>query len=599
MENNFGRFLTIILAVALIITIIPFNAYAGEFSYSEIIKPKYDNARTFSEGLAAVKKDGKWGYIDEDENLVIDFKYDRAHSFSENKAVVAIKKIEDSWNGEYKNVNIYWGIIDRDDNYTPLVWDDGEKFHDSFFIEDYEFYEDDSESDQLYHNGMVILSRFDDPGRYMFDSKGKLALPYSHPTHAPTEGIVATHAIEPGYVDLKGNELFKDKNFAQTRPFNQGLAPVSFYDNDGNPYWTLMDTNGKLLNNIKFNNFIVKNVYSDYQVFGDNSLLSMSNFDGKWGSVNKEGKTIIPFKYEKLSVFNEGLNSFKRDGKYGFLDIYGNEVIKPQFDDASLFSNGIAVARQGENAYIIDKEGKKIEGTENVPKDSYFVENGHGGYTIYSPGKHVITKEDSKYGFGEIKYTPSLPTVDEMSDWALDEVLLAIENDLVPVNLQNMYRTDITRVDFAALVVEAIEEVVGEDINEVLEKETGKSLYEFVSQYPFKDTTDKNVIAAQALKIINGKGKGEFAPYDTITREEAAALLMRTAKFLGDETTLDSKAFSDHENVANYAKEAVNYVSSIDVMQGKANNNFAPKDTYTREQAYMTIYRLFDVLINK
>lgn len=37
----------------------------------EIIKPEYEAARSFSNGLAAVCKDGKWGFIDMDNNLVI------------------------------------------------------------------------------------------------------------------------------------------------------------------------------------------------------------------------------------------------------------------------------------------------------------------------------------------------------------------------------------------------------------------------------------------------------------------------------------------------------------------------------------------------
>lgn len=162
-----------------------------------------------------------------------------------------------------------------------------------------------------------------------------------------------------------------------------------------------------------------------------------------------------------------------------------------------------------------------------------------------------------------------------------------------------MYKTDITRVDFASLVVKAIEEVSGEDIDQVVKKETGQSLYELIEKYPFKDTNERDVIAAQALKIISGKGNDRFAPYDKISRQESAALLMRTSKFLGDDSPVQNKNFNDSEKISNFAKEAVNYVSSIDVMQGKENNNFAPQDTYTREQAYTTIYRLFNVLVNK
>ncbi|MDE6321190.1 MAG: WG repeat-containing protein [Muribaculaceae bacterium] len=61
--------------------------------------PKFDNARTyFSEGLAAVKKDGKWGYINKSEEIVIPLIYDNAGAFSEGLA--AVKK-----DGKYGFIN--------------------------------------------------------------------------------------------------------------------------------------------------------------------------------------------------------------------------------------------------------------------------------------------------------------------------------------------------------------------------------------------------------------------------------------------------------------------------------------------------------------
>lgn len=46
-----------------------------DISGKEIIKPQYEMARSFSNGLAAVCKDGMWGFIDINNNLVIECKY--------------------------------------------------------------------------------------------------------------------------------------------------------------------------------------------------------------------------------------------------------------------------------------------------------------------------------------------------------------------------------------------------------------------------------------------------------------------------------------------------------------------------------------------
>ena len=57
----------------------------------EAISFKYDDAKSFSEGLAAVKLDGKWGFVDKSGRGVIPLKYDGcAASFSEDLAVVSL-----------------------------------------------------------------------------------------------------------------------------------------------------------------------------------------------------------------------------------------------------------------------------------------------------------------------------------------------------------------------------------------------------------------------------------------------------------------------------------------------------------------------------
>ena len=55
----------------------------------------YENARPFSaENYAAVKKNGKWGFINADGSTVIDFIYDDALSFGQHLAAV---RIDDCW----------------------------------------------------------------------------------------------------------------------------------------------------------------------------------------------------------------------------------------------------------------------------------------------------------------------------------------------------------------------------------------------------------------------------------------------------------------------------------------------------------------------
>lgn len=58
----------------------------------EVIPTNYTDAQSFYEGLAAVKQDGKWGYINTNGKVIIPFKYREARSFLEGFALVNIEK---------------------------------------------------------------------------------------------------------------------------------------------------------------------------------------------------------------------------------------------------------------------------------------------------------------------------------------------------------------------------------------------------------------------------------------------------------------------------------------------------------------------------
>ncbi len=80
------RILSLALALVLCLGLLPIAAMAA--TVTEVVPCKYDDVEDFVEGLAAVKLDGKWGYIDTTGREVIPFKYDYAGDFSEGLAAV-------------------------------------------------------------------------------------------------------------------------------------------------------------------------------------------------------------------------------------------------------------------------------------------------------------------------------------------------------------------------------------------------------------------------------------------------------------------------------------------------------------------------------
>lgn len=598
-------------------------AEAASMSYNVMIEPQYEDADYFSEGLAAVKKNGKWGYIDETGKTVIPFEYDYAFPFSEDLAVVLIQgidKIKDtdvSYDG-VPNDAYFWHIIDKNGNKTLLKYSNPESTDGVLFpvctkAEDFkpsEFY-----YTPIYHNGYLNIVNFVYNPYYVgmaFDRNGKYAQVNNKtmygepiwPSYSFNEGLWSTSVdfdYLQFYLDEKGNFALEvseiDNGVCRVMPFNQGLAPYAvYYGGDYNTvYYGFIDKNGNTVIEPQYTNFYADRVGSIYEVFNDN-IASVQNKNGLWGGIDKTGKTVIPFEYDLLMVFNEGLAVAKKNGKYGVIDTNNNIVIPFEYDNLSSYSNGVCVAIKNGTAFCIDRYGNKITGSDTISQETYFTEGDYGLQTM-TPSEVIVIKENNLYGFAKTDFTLDLPKESEMDSWAYDEVVKSIEADLVPASLQNQYKTNITRSDFALLVVALLEQASGKDIDTLLKEETGKTIFELVTAYPFTDTTDANVIAANALGIISGRGNGIFDPYASITRQEAAALLMRIGKYMGKtDVSGTTTSFTDAAQIQSYATEAVNYVNSLNVMKGTSDTTFSPNGTYTRQQAYITALRLYNAL---
>ena len=67
-----------------------FSLRFGEAEVQYAIKPQFDDAMPFSEGLARVAIGDRWGYIDKSGEYVINLQFDDAKSFEDGLACVKI-----------------------------------------------------------------------------------------------------------------------------------------------------------------------------------------------------------------------------------------------------------------------------------------------------------------------------------------------------------------------------------------------------------------------------------------------------------------------------------------------------------------------------
>lgn len=119
---------------------------------------------------------------------------------------------------------------------------------------------------------------------------------------------------------------------------------------------------------------------------------------------------------------------------------------------------------------------------------------------------------------------------------------------------------------------------------------------EVSSDINFSDVSDsawyaKTVKAAAYEGIVMGKGDGRFGVGENITRQDMAVMLYRALK-LNEEALEDSK-FPDDADIADYAKKAVYGLKEKSVFSGYSDGSFKPNELATRAQAAVVIYRAF------
>ena len=279
-----------------------------------VILFKYDNALNFSEGLAAVELNGKWGFINKSGKEVIPLKYDSIGSFSEGFAAV---KLSDKW-----------GYINKSGKEViPLKYDYVENFSKGLA--------------EVVLNGITIKINKSDknvtPGIYGRRSKYGNVLEFN-------EGLAPVMSLfKWGYINKSGKEVTPLK-YDHALGFSEGLAEVEI-----NNKWGYVNKSGKEVIPLKY-----------FYAGGFSEGLAIVSLDGKWGYINKSGKEVIPLKYDRTEDFRKGLARVELNGKWGYVNKSGKEVIPVKYDTVSYFEEGLVkVVLNGKWGYI-NKSGKVV-----------------------------------------------------------------------------------------------------------------------------------------------------------------------------------------------------------------------------------------------
>ena len=168
------------------------------------------------------------------------------------------------------------------------------------------------------------------------------------------------------------------------------------------------------------------------------------------------------------------------------------------------------------------------------------------------------------------------------SPWAVEELDRAVELSLISDRIRDDMKSEITREEFCEVIVR------------LYELQTGKTVsYE---GQRFKDTNNPEVLKAAKLGIVKGTGEGKFLPDNLVTRQEIAVMLVRSLKVVSPDLDLayDDKDYTNESNIASWAKDAVFFMKSKEIIKGDKKGLIKPLGHTTREQAVILALRTRD-----
>ncbi len=296
-----------------------------------VIPLKFDEARGFSEGLAAVRSGDDWGYIDSTGKLVIKPQFFQAGRFQDGIASVGVwyprKKIIDSKVGFYSYINDTGQLITKDRFGVAF----------SFSDELAQVLTEDYKNGVIDRNGKILFY-FD-----IWDNFSNGLALFKTNSNMPDSRI--------GYIDKTGNVVISAQYHFGTN-FLEGLACVSKEKGFG-----YIDTEG---------NAKIDFVFDGCQVFSEG--LAAVRVADKYGFIDKSGKMVIEPQFAEVKPFSDGVAIVRigepekptedglravtitpernmtvaKDGLFGVIDKTGKFIIPPRFVQIGSFYNGLA-----------------------------------------------------------------------------------------------------------------------------------------------------------------------------------------------------------------------------------------------------------------
>ncbi|WP_452222094.1 WG repeat-containing protein [Lacinutrix salivirga] len=305
-------------------------------------QPSYGKSRDFSEGLASVRINGEFGFINRKGELVIAAQYAKAHPFNEGYAVVEPIFGERIIIDKSANVILDPVSVYKKNAYQTSIGETvniGERVKNGIITMWVHRY------NHLTRSTVVNMN-----GDFLFSLK-----PYI--VHEMSEGLIRVRTNDwknKGYINKNGKTVIPF-DYSSATDFKNGHAKVK---DKNTKMYGIIDLNG---------NYVVPPEYSYISDdFYKSDYIFARKPKGNFGYINYKGNQVIDFKYTYGGFFSEGLAVVSTPlNENMYIDKNGNKAFELDFDisqyDNENFKGGIAKVhlKDGHSAYI-NKNGEVI-----------------------------------------------------------------------------------------------------------------------------------------------------------------------------------------------------------------------------------------------
>lgn len=227
-------------------------------------------------------------------------------------------------------------------------------------------------------------------------------------------------------------------------------------------------------------------------------------------------------------------------------------------------------------AYYLNEQAKKWE------YQGGRVKNGEMTFTVNHFSKYAVIEQAKT--FSDVQSASTA--------WGRDYIEVLASRSIINGKTPDHFAPNdqITRAQFAMLLARALQ----------LPVRSYEGIFPDVTEKQMKEAA-MEVEAASRAGIITGHN-GKFKPYDKITRQQMAAMIIRAIEYKQPEAlpkTVKEANFVDQADIYDYAKPHVNMAAQLGIISGREQNGkkvFAPNEHASRIQAAKLLYNALEII---